>query len=173
MTSTNATATPKDRVVAYFQEKPNAMTSFAARELGVPEAEVVRQLPDNRTTELRADRFADMVDALQGFGKVYVIVSNAVTTIESFGVFGGISKSGEYFNVQSDSLDMHIRYEQLGSVFAVEKPSHISGVPTLSFQFFDQNGVSAFKAFLTFGQQEPNEELRAKWTAFRNEFALA
>jgi putative hemin transport protein len=173
MASFNATATPKDRVVAYFQEKPNAMTSLAARELGVPEAEVVRQLPDNRATELRADRFAEMVDALQAFGKVYVIVSNTVTTIESFGVFGGISKSGEYFNVQSDSLDMHIRYEQLGSVFAVEKPSHMSGVPTLSFQFFDRNGASAFKAFLTFGQKEPDEDLQTKWTAFRDEFALS
>ena len=52
--------------------------------------------------------------------------------------------------MQSESLDMHLRFEQLGSVFAVEKPSHTDGARTLSFQFYDRRGDSAFKVFLTF-----------------------
>jgi len=36
-------------------------------------------------------------------------------------------------------------------VFAVEKPGHMDGTVTRSFQFFDQTGTAAFKVFLNFG----------------------
>ena len=80
-----------------------------------------------------------------------VLVSNGATTIEVDGQFGGFSTAGEFFNVQTDSLDMHIRWQQLAAVFAVEKPGHMDGTATRSFQFFDQTGAAAFKVFLNFG----------------------
>ena len=40
---------------------------------------------------------------------------------------------------------------EIGAVFAVEKPGHLDGKKTLSFQFLDQSGHSAFKVFLGFG----------------------
>jgi putative hemin transport protein len=46
---------------------------------------------------------------------------------------------------------MHIRWEQLAAAFAVEKPGHMDGMATRSFQFFDQTGSAAFKVFLNFG----------------------
>ena len=46
---------------------------------------------------------------------------------------------------------MHIRGARLATVFAVVKPSHIDGVDTLSFQFYDRDGAAAFKVFVTFG----------------------
>jgi putative hemin transport protein len=49
------------------------------------------------------------------------------------------------------SADMHIRWEQLGAAFAVEKPGHMDGMATRSFQFFDLTGAAAFKVFLNFG----------------------
>jgi hypothetical protein len=80
---------------------------------------------------------------------------------------------------------MHIRYRELGSAFAVEKPSHMDGrdatdqppAPgplagrrtTVSFQFFDRAGNSAFKVFLNFGgtvspdQAARFEELRQRF----------
>jgi len=58
---------------------------------------------------------------------VRVLVSNGAATIEVDGQFGGFSTAGKFFNVQTDSLDMHIRWQQLAAAFAVEKPGHVDG----------------------------------------------
>lgn len=161
------------RVAEYFAANPKAMTVVAARELELPEADVLRNLPGGMATELVTDRFAEMMDRLAGLGRVHVIASNRVTTLEAFGEFGNFSTWGEYFNVQTKSLDMHIRFAEIGSVFAVEKPGHLDGVATLSVQFYDCLGASAFKVFLSFGSTPPSAERRAWWTALRDEFALS
>ena len=59
--------------------------------------------------------------------------------------------AGDFFNVQTKTLDMHIHWKRLAAVFAVEKPGHMNGVNTLSFQFYDRDGNAAFKVFLSFG----------------------
>jgi putative hemin transport protein len=94
-------------------------------------------------------------------------------TLESFGVFGNFSTFGEFFNVQTASLDMHIRYKNLGSAFAVQKPGHLDGINTLSIQFFDQHGNSAFKVFLTFGTNAPGEERLAYFNGICDKFRVA
>lgn len=63
------------------------------------------------------------------------------------GQFGGFSTAGEFFNVQTETLDMHIRWQQLAAVFAVEKPGYLDGIGTRSIQFFDQTGAAALKVF--------------------------
>jgi putative heme degradation protein len=165
---------------------PSAMTLQLARTLGVPEAEVVRAFPDGRSVELAISRWEELFSAFEGLGKVHVIVSNGSVTCETVGEFAGFSTWGEFFNVQSKDLDMHIRYGQLGSVFAVEKPSHLeaekplspeerSNTPlherraTLSFQFFDKQGDSALKVFLNFGGK-PTAQQAEKWLALRERF---
>jgi len=159
------------KVAEYFETNPRAMTMVAARELGISEAEVMRGLPGDRVTELTGERFREMMDRLAEYEKVHVIVSNGATTIEAFGKFGNFSTYGPFFNVQSKSLDMHIRQDQIAAVFAVEKPGHLDGVMTLSIQFYDRNGSSAFKVFLTFGEKAPSAECRQWWEDFRDEFA--
>jgi putative heme iron utilization protein len=71
--------------------------------------------------------------------------------------------------VQTDSLDMHIRWEQLAAAFAVEKPGHMDGMATRSFQFFDQTGAAAFKVFLNFGGPI-SPEREAKFNELRSKF---
>jgi len=85
------------------------------------------------------------------------------------GQFGGFSTAGEFFNVQTDSLDMHIRWQQLAAAFAVEKPGHMDGMATRSFQFFDQTGAAALKVFLNFGGPI-SPERGAKFIELRNKF---
>ncbi len=170
--STVSSADIQTRVTEYFNENPRAMTMVAARELGISEADVLRNLSSDRVTELSADRFREMMDWLAEGDKVHVIVSNGATTIEAFGQFGNFSTHGPFFNVQSKTLDMHIRHEAIDSVFSVEKPGHLDGVTTLSIQFYDTQGRSAFKVFLTFGQNVPSEACRQRWVAFRDEFSL-
>lgn len=166
-------ANSAEKVAEYFESNPRAMTMVAARELGLPEAEVMRGLPSDRVTELSADRFRDMMDRFAEYGNVHVIVSNGVTTIESFGQFGNFSTFGPFFNVQSKTLDMHIRQDEIAAVFAVEKPGHLDGVVTLSIQYYDRQGTSAFKVFLTFGNKVPSDECRSWWNTFRDDFALS
>lgn len=98
--------------------------------------------------ELDIARWEELLCSFEVFGSVRVLVSNGAETIEVDGQFGGFSTAGEFFNVQTDTLDMHIRWEQLGAAFAVEKPGHMDGMATRSFQFFDRTGAAAFKVFL-------------------------
>jgi putative heme iron utilization protein len=148
---------------------PGAMTMQLARDLGVPEAEVIRALPDNRATELDLGRWEELLRRLESFGTVHVIVSNGAVTLEAVGQFGGFSTWGEFFNVQTNSLDMHVRHGNLGTAFAVEKPSHMSGVNTLSVQFYDQAGAAALKVFLNFGGKAP-ADTATRFASLREEF---
>src|SRR4030088_3042641 len=109
-------------------QAPAKMTMQIARDLAVPEVEVIRHLPDQRAVELDIERWQELIEAFEAFGKVHVIVTNGAATLESVGEFGNFSTWGEFFNVQTKNLDMHIRWASLGAIFAVEKPSHMSGI---------------------------------------------
>src|SRR5262249_17102558 len=141
-----------ERLRAEVRRQPRKMTLQLAREFGVPEVQVVRALPDGRAVELDAARWEEIVRGLEAFGPGRVLGSNGATTIGAAGRFGGFSTAGEFFNVQTDSLDMHVRWQQLAAVFAVEKPGHMGGPTTHSVQFFDAAGAAGFKVFLNFGE---------------------
>src|SRR6266851_7615592 len=158
-----------ERIRAAVARNPRKMTLQLARDLGVPEVEVIRAFPADRVMELDIARWEELLQSFEAFGSVRVLVSNGATTIEVDGTFGGFSTAGEFFNVQTDTLDMHIRWQQLGAVFAVEKPGHMDGAATRSFQFFDQTGAAAFKVFLNFGGPIlPERETR--FIELRNKF---
>src|SRR4051812_7848487 len=161
--------TTAERVAAVLRDSPNAMTMQVARQLGVPEADVIRALPDGRAVELDVARWEELIRSLEPFGNVHVIVTNGAVTLESTGTFGNFSTWGEFFNVQT-KLDMHVRWPQLGAAFAVEKPGHLDGVNTLSVQFYDKAGVAAFKVFITFGGAPPSPEKAAKFAELRERF---
>jgi putative hemin transport protein len=144
-------AATADRVREAVAKNPRKMTLQLARDLGVPEVDVIRAFPSERVTELDPARWEELLRRLEPLGKVRVLVSNGAATIEVDGQFGGFSTTGEFFNVQTDSLDLHLRWQQLAALFAVEKPGHMDGSPTRSFQFFDRSGAAALKVFLNFG----------------------
>jgi putative heme utilization carrier protein HutX len=162
--------TVRAKIRAALEQSPSAMTLQLARKLGVPEVEIVRAMPADRITALDAGKTREIIEALAAFGKVHVIVSNGATTLESFGEFGGFSEWGEFFNVQTKSLDMHIRWQRINDVFAVEKPGHMDGVNTMSVQFYDADGHAAFKAFLSFGGSAPAPERVAQFHQLRDQF---
>lgn len=62
--------------------------------------------------------------------------------------------------MQTDSLDLHIRWRELAAAFAVEKPGHMGGPATYSVQFFDRAGTAALKVFWNFGEPIPAERLQ-------------
>src|SRR3984885_12992273 len=117
------------RIRAAVEKNPRKMTLQLARDLGVPEVEVIRAFPPDRVTELDIARWEELLRSLELLGTVRVLVSNGAATIEVDGQFGGFSTAGEFFNIQSDTLDMHIRWQQLAAVFAVEKSGHMGTAP--------------------------------------------
>lgn len=161
--------TDRKRIQAAVEANPRKMTLQLARDLGVPEVEVIRAFPPDRVTELDVARSEELITSFQKLGTVRVIVSNGCTTAEMEGQFAGFSKAGPFFNVQSPTLDMHIRWEELAAAFAVQKPGHLDGINTLSFQFYDRAGAVGFKVFLNFGEAlspdrvELFEKLRAEF----------
>ena len=157
------------RIQAAVRLNPNRMTVELARDLGVAEVEIVRALPDGRAVELDVHRWEELIRSFEELGKVRVIVSNRGATAELTGQFGGFSTTGDYFNVQSKTLDMHIRWGELAAVFAVEKPGHMDGMTTLSIQFFDQIGAAAFKVFLNFGRRASTARV-AQFARLRERF---
>ena len=88
------------------------------------------------------------MEALPSLGTMRVFVRSKAAIIEAVGVFGGYSETGPFFNVQTDTLDMHIFPAEIASIYAVEKRGHDSEYVTHSFQFFDRQGDAGFKAFL-------------------------
>lgn len=163
----------EQKVRLRLAENPQAMTMQLANELEVPEVQIIRVWPDNRSVELDVTRWQEIMERLPEFGKVHVIISNGAATVEVNGEFGGYSTWGDFFNVQTATLDMHIRYKNLSAVFAVEKPSHMSGIKTISLQFFDNNGNAALKVFFSFGNKEPSAKVTELFQRLRADFRLA
>lgn len=158
------------RIREAIARQPSQMTVQLARELNVPEVEVIRALPDGRAVELDVNRWEELLREFEGLGKVHVLVSSGGATLEAVGEFGNFSTWGEFFNVQTKTLDMHVRWPQLAAVFAVEKPGHMDGVNTVSFQFYDQTGAAAFKVFLSFGGQTLSSERQSHFAVLRDRF---
>jgi len=171
--TSNFNAELAEKVSEAFTRNPKQMTPTVARELGVAEAEVIRHLPNGAAVKLDINRWEELIRRFESLEKVHVITNTGVVVLEVFGQFGNFSTWGEFFNVQTSSIDMHIRGKELGSVFAVQKAGHMDGVNTLSFQFYTHAGNAAFKVFLTFGSKGPSEERMTQFTDIRDEFVLS
>ncbi len=154
-----------------FDADRSQMTLMLARQMQLPEVEVIRALQGDLAHELDASRWEQIIRAFEALGNVHVIVSNGAVTLEAFGQFGKFSLTDGFLNVQTKSLDMHIRTWELASVFAFRKPSHTDGREALSFQFFDRRGDCAFKVFLTFGGHDPSPEILERYENLIRQFA--
>src|SRR6516162_4146700 len=102
----NSQAQMPDRIRAAVEKNPRKMTLQLARDLGVPEVEVIRAFPPQRVAELDVARWEELLRSLEALGPGRVLVSNGATTIEVDGRFGGFSTAGEFFNVQTETLDL-------------------------------------------------------------------
>ena len=133
----------------YFRPDRSKMTMMAARKFGVSEHTVVEALVGQwPIVRLDETAFRALMETFPSLGLMRVFVRSKAAVMESVGTFGGFSESGPFFNVQTDTLDMHIFHDQIAAIYAVEKVGHDSTFTTHSFQFFDPEGNAAFKAFL-------------------------
>jgi putative heme iron utilization protein len=154
---------------AYNQDR-SQMTLMLAHQLKIQEVEILRALQGDTAYELDATCWEEIIRDFEPVGEVTVIVSNGATTIEVAGQFGKFSNKDGFLNIRTDSLDMHIRGWELASVFAFKKPSHLDKHESLSIQFYDRRGNSAFKVFFNFGGNAPAPELVEKYNLFIEKF---
>ena len=70
------------RIRAAVEKNPRKMTLQLARDLGVPEVEVIRVFPPDRVMELDMARWEELLQSFAAFGSVRVLVSNGAATIE-------------------------------------------------------------------------------------------
>ena len=150
----------RQKILDYIEEHPSAMTSQIARTLDVPEVEILRAQEGQSCWELRAKEFQDIVREFEHMGKSHVFCTNKYAVLEAFGEFGGFSVTGPFFNVQTESIDMHIRYEGIDSIFCLEKLGHFDRKPTYSVQFYSPEGDAVFKVFLSRPGPEEDYEQR-------------
>jgi putative heme iron utilization protein len=170
MLETNVVLTPEmtadkrlSAIRAAYNQDRSQMTLMLAHQLKIQEVEILRALQGDTAYELDSSRWEEIIRDFEALGEVTVIVSNGATTIEVFGQFGKFFNKDGFLNIRTDSLDMHIRGWELASVFAFKKPSHLDKHESLSFQFYDHRGNSAFKVFLNFGGHDPSTELSQKY----------
>ena len=103
---------------------------MAARKFAVPEQAVVEALVGHwPIVRLRDGAFGELMEALPDLGTMRVFVRSKAAIIESVGRFGGYSESGPFFNVQTDTLDMHILPAEIHAIYAVEKWGHDTNSP--------------------------------------------
>jgi putative hemin transport protein len=133
----------------YFRDDCSRLTMMAARKFAVPEQAVVETLRGQwPIVRLRDGVFRELMEALPALGLMRVFVRSRAAVIESVGTFGGFSEFGAFFNIQTETLDMHILHAEIAAIYAIRKVGHDSDFVTHSFQFFDHQGDAAFKAFL-------------------------
>lgn len=168
----------KAKLQELLDKTPGEMTAVLGRKLGVTELEVLRHWPrESESTELDPARIEALIKELDKLGRVHVIASNEGCVLEAYGSFGGFSVTGPFLNVQTDSLDMHIKRHELAAVMALIKPSHQDGQTTYSFQFFTRSGVAGFKVFLYKSVTEQGagsiDEKIGVWDELRRQYAKA
>ena len=162
-----------DAIREAYNEDRSQMTLMLAHKLRVPEVDILRALEGDTARELDGSRWEEIIRAFEPLGEVTVIVSNGATTIEVFGQFGKFFNKDGFLNIRTETLDMHIRGWELASVFAFRKPSHLDKHESLSFQFYDRRGNSAFKVFLNFGGNDPSPEQVQRYNELIEKFRAA
>ena len=65
-------ANEMDRIRAAVEKNPRKMTLQLARDLGVPEVEVIRAFPSDRVMELDIGRWEELLQGFEAFGSVRV-----------------------------------------------------------------------------------------------------
>jgi putative heme degradation protein len=158
-----------EEIREWFKKDPSRMTMVASRHFGVPEGAVINALVGEwPLTELKADAFREIMDALKEVGMVRIFVRSRACVMECDGNLGEArySNTGPFFNIDGGGLDMHILHKEIASAYALEKKSHMNPDDhTYSIQFYDKQGDAAFKVFLWQDFPKTPEHVVAKYRA--------
>ena len=138
----------REKVAKKLAANPTIKTSILADSLNVPEADILRAMPDGYARQLPIPDLELFVTKLQTLGLLYFVTRNDACITEIEGRFAGFSKSGPFFNVSGQALHLHLRLDRIHTVFHVTPPASQATPAWPSLQFFQSSGIAAFKVFL-------------------------
>lgn len=153
-----------EKIKEYLSKNKNMPTVFAAKELGVGESDILRNIEEDGITEVGAEQFDPIMKEVSNWGGVTFIVTNDAAIIEIKASVPVGQYGRGFFNLHSDDspLGGHISHESIGSIFFVSRP--FMGQESHSIQFFDKNGKCAFKIYL--GRDENGKIKETQKTLF-------
>jgi len=142
----------RDRLARKIAANPTIKTAMLAETLGVSEAELFSNWPDDSVREVPAVRLEELLHALVPLGELYVICRNGAAVMEVSSAIASFSRSGPWLNVMGPGLHLHLRPQQVARIFRVVKKGNSPGESSVSLQLFDPAGNAALKFFLLEGK---------------------
>jgi putative heme utilization carrier protein HutX len=152
------------RVRTALSETPGTPLSSLAEKLQMPEAEVVRALPDDMRISIPVDDFESLWQEMCGWEKVTFITTSPATIIEVAGKLPSGSFGRGFFNLheKNNPLGGHLKIDQLESIWLISKP--LFKIDTLSVNFYTKSGDRMFSIYV--GRDEQRKLLEGVKTAF-------
>jgi putative heme iron utilization protein len=138
----------RQRILKALREAETPFTAHIARRLGVPERDIFRALPVDACTELDPARVRDILRALGGCGRVYLIVKSEAAVLEAETSIALQQEVHGYYNLMGGSAHAHILPGAVGSAFAVHRSPGSQAPMAYSVQFFGTYGGAVLKVYL-------------------------
>jgi putative heme utilization carrier protein HutX len=142
------TESERTRILEALRTAKTPFTAQIARDLGIPERDLFRALPEKECTELSASRTRDILKALGECERVYLIVKSEAAVLEAESSIAEQREAGGYYNLMGNSVHAHVNTEAAGSVFAVHRNTGTSDPMAYSLQFFGMSGNAVLKIYL-------------------------
>ncbi|SON54587.1 putative heme utilization carrier protein HutX [Hartmannibacter diazotrophicus] len=133
--------------VAALAEDPDGVVEAIAAKAGVSPRVVLDLLPEGAAVAIPAEKFADVWQAMTGWGEVLFLVHTADIVLECVGALPEGSFGHGYFNIHGDSpIGGHIKADRCAVIYFVDRAFH--GRRSLSVQFLNGEGEAMFKVFV-------------------------
>ncbi|MBK5960819.1 putative heme utilization radical SAM enzyme HutW [Rhodoplanes elegans] len=146
-TALAAPAPSPDALAAQLAANPDGVLEVLARQHGVSTLAATRMLPAANCTFAPAEKFADVMGELTGWGTMLFIVHTPSIVLECAGTIPPGEFGRGYFNLHGDSpIGGHIKAERCTAIAFVRRP--FMGRESCSIQFFDGDGEAMFKIFV-------------------------
>ncbi|MDO4627501.1 MAG: heme utilization cystosolic carrier protein HutX [Pasteurellaceae bacterium] len=142
--------TLKQKITEFLTQSPNAMTLEIAAHLGVPEGQILINLPEQFVHVFTADRAEQILTEVSQWGMFTTIIEKEGSIFEIKDQFpAGIVGRGYYnLNMKGDqgSLHGHLKLDNIAHIAFVSIP--FRGKESYNIAFISHQGETIFKIYL-------------------------
>jgi len=137
-------------LAARFATNLDGVIENLAQEYGLSPLEATRLLPPHACRWAAPERFGEIMEDLTGWGAVLFLVHTPSAIVEVKAPVPPGTFARGYYNLHGDSpLGGHLKAERCVAIGFVRRP--FMGRESASIQFFDCDGASMFKVFVSRG----------------------
>lgn len=118
----------------------------AARQLGLSEGQALQSLAQaGRSVQVEG---AAALAAVQGWGRVRVILRARSCVAEVMSDLGAVRKRGEWWNDEDERVHLHLDISDVSAAFVTTKAGHSTGRAVRMVAFVDREGEVLFKVMV-------------------------